>query len=109
MPYLPPALAACDLNTYTFIGQTTTTLYASKAAFVSTRYSSNHFDATLEGSSSGSASDGTGAFWGCNQACNSNYCPNLVLGYEGTTASWYSVATFQVVVWLSSCIGWALC
>jgi hypothetical protein len=93
----PPSFALSPLCVGT--GQTTVTIAATKANFVSTvTYPASKFDATLSGPANGfSTSDGTGGYWSCNSAC-STYCANVILGYSGTASTWFTVATFPVVV-----------
>ena len=86
------------IHTHARTAQSTATVYANKAAFVTNQYTTAHYDASLAGPASGySATDGAGGYWSCLSTC-STYCPQIQLGYVGTTAAWYSVVTFPVVV-----------
>ena len=63
-------------------------MYPSKLNYVTT-YFTNVFEATVNGGVASAFS---------NTLCGSYYNDQVVLGYSGTTPTWYGVGTFPIVV-----------
>ena len=74
------------------------TVAANAVNFVTNAYAGTSFDATSNVDCYASGSVNCASYWTCNSNCGGKYCPNIALGYSGTSATWYTVANFPLVV-----------